>query len=168
MYEEVWHGCLLASVIQDIQVLGTRGIVVSFEGVDHCIHSTISYIAADNLAVHPLSGFFKKFSSTLRLCRFCIATKAQVGNSTESSFTLRSCASYDQQADDIETDASLSQTFGLKSRSSLNDVSHFHVMNGLPCDLAHDASSEGFVPGTIVHILQELTSERHFTLDQWN
>jgi len=60
-------------------------------------------------------------------------------------FTLRTKEGYDQQVKAIEDDPDLAKVYGVKSNSCLNKLHYFHVIGGMPSDLAHDLF-EGVLP----------------------
>ena len=44
----------------------TKGVEVTFEGLNHIFYGTVSMIIADNLAAHALAGFYCNFSTVNR------------------------------------------------------------------------------------------------------
>ena len=47
------------------------------EGQDRVFRGSIGPFSADNLGAHSLGGFMESFSS-LRICRFCMATRGDI------------------------------------------------------------------------------------------
>ena len=130
---------ILQPELVDIKELETKGVDVTFEGLNHIFYGTVSMIIADNLAAHALAGFYCNFSTVNRFCRFCNITKAELQEGKKiSSFTLRTNTSYDKNVKDIEQLPHLASVYGIKANSCLNSLTYFHVIDGFPRDLAHD------------------------------
>ncbi|KAJ8048053.1 hypothetical protein HOLleu_00218 [Holothuria leucospilota] len=55
------------TLIRDLKVLETEGIVVESQGEVHNFHGTVSCITADNLGSHAIGGFTESFTGT-RIC----------------------------------------------------------------------------------------------------
>ena len=104
---------------------------------------TVSMVIADNLAAHEIAGFMESFSS-FRCCRFCSATKESMQTCfEEKSLELRSKATYSARIGVVPNNPELSNVYGLKKESCLNDLKYFHICWGSPSDVAHDIF-EGF------------------------
>ena len=65
----------LEPCFRDIKTLEKDGIKVTFEGHEYQFYGTVSFVATDNLGAQAVGCYFETFSSTVRLCRFCQATK---------------------------------------------------------------------------------------------
>ena len=62
-----------------------------------------------------------------------------LGNNFKSTeFVMRTKEGYRNNASIIECHPDSASVYGLKSNSCLNLLTYFHVINGLPPDLAHD------------------------------
>ena len=59
------HQNILQPVLNDINELETKGVEVTFEGLNHFLW-TVSMVIADNLAAHALVGFYCNFSTVNR------------------------------------------------------------------------------------------------------
>lgn len=72
-----------------------------------------------------------------RCCRFCNATKEGMELKL-SDYALRTPESYDTIVTTVEAGPSLATVYGIKSRSELNSLDHYHVAGGIPSGAAHD------------------------------
>ena len=145
-YVEILQPCL-----DDLIKLETIGIKVRFENIEHLFKGTLSMVIADNLAAHALGGFFCNFSRVRRFCRFCNCSRDQLSENIKiNQVSLRTEKGYDNNIKNIEQDPSLTSVYGIKTQSCLHVLKYFHVVNGLPPDLAHDAFE-----GLAVDILSE-------------
>ena len=61
----------------------------------------------------------------------------------------------------------MASAYGLKSNSCLNELQFFHVVEGLPPDLAYDVF-EGFSFDSISNILESLVTLKRFSLQEFN
>ena len=96
---------MLSPLINDIKILETNGIQINFDGNQHHFFGTLTYISADNLAAHALGKFHENFSTVLRFCRFCRATRYEVqGAINTKNFTLWDKETFNAQALDVEND----------------------------------------------------------------
>ena len=77
----------------------------------------------------------------------------------------RSTAAYEQQADAVMQEPSLSKTYGIKGRSPLNSLSHFHVVDGLPPDIMHDLFESGVVTTLLERVVSHYITQGQFSLD---
>ena len=155
---------ILQPALDDIKELETKGVDVTFEGLNHIFYGTVSMIIADNLAAHALAGFYCNFSTVNRFCRFCNITKAELQEGKKiSSFTLRTNTGYDNNVKDIEQLPHLASVYGIKANSCLNSSSYFHVIDGFPPDLAHDLF-EGVAIDILTNIISELIGTLQLTL----
>ena len=73
-------------------------------------------------------------------------------NLPSSSFLLRTSEGYDNNVLNINTDKTLSSVYGIKKNSSPNCLQYYHVINGLPPDIAHDVF-EGFATDFLQKLL---------------
>ena len=73
-------------------------------------------------------------------------------NLPSSSFSLRTSEGYDNNVLNINADETLSSVYGIKGNSSLNCLQYYHVINGLPPDIAHDIF-EGFATDFLQNLL---------------
>ena len=158
---------ILAPLIKDLKQLETSGIDVKFEGnLSHFVGS-VSVFSADNLAAHAIGGFMENFSTVKRICRFCMCSNDELNIFEEEKFVRRTKNSYDLQVSMITEDPDMIQTYGVKSKSPLNNLNFFHVIGGLPPDISHDLF-EGVLPETLRHLTIAFIQEGLFTLEQLN
>ena len=61
----------------------------------------------------------------------------------------------------------MASAYGLKSNSCLNELQFFHVVEGLPPDLAYDVF-EGFSFDSISNILESLVTLKKCSLQEFN
>lgn len=57
----------------------------------------------------------------------------------------------------------MASAYGLKSKSCLNELQFFHVVEDLPTDLAHDVFEE-FSVDLMSNILESLATQKIFSL----
>jgi hypothetical protein len=154
-------------LLNDLQTLSSDGVKVSVHGEIYTFHGCVTFMSGDNLACNWLGGFFESFTST-RPCRYCRVPKENLRTTIAAAkFPMRSRTSYNRNADLVELDPSLSKIYGIKFRSPLNDIPHFHVIDGLAPDLAHDLF-EGVVPEVLCNMIRYLVQSRFCTLDYVN
>lgn len=139
------YGTLLRPLIQDLKVLEQDGIEVEVNKVKHSFRGTVSFVSADNLAAHSLGGFNESFNS-LRISRFCMVTKAEKNHCVNAeTCDMRTIQTYNAHISMVTQDPEMKSVYGVKMDSPLNQLSYFHVIQGLPSDIAHDLF-EGIVP----------------------
>ena len=156
------HG-MLGPVIVDLKVLETEGITVSLEENTHHFKGTASYMSGDNLAAHAVGGLHENFSTVLRFCRYCRVARHEIQEKINAKqFTLWYCATFDTQARDAANDHDLRSVYGVKEPPALNELQHFHTVNGLPPDISHDFF-EGIVPEVTFKVLSKLVEENILT-----
>ena len=131
------HGfnTVLAPLERDLQQLEVEGITFN-KGQEHfTIKGSLVCTCCDNLASHSIGGFIESFT-TLKPCRFGHVTLENLRNGETGA--LRSQTSYDNQCDAVQQFPDLSRCYGIKKPSYLNNLNFYHVVNGLPSDIAHD------------------------------
>ena len=83
--------------------------------------------------------FFCNFSTVKRFCRFCYCTKDQLADNTKiGKVSLRTEKGYNNNIKSIEQDSKFSSVYVIKKNSCWHQLKYYHVINGLPADLAHD------------------------------
>lgn len=123
-------------------------------------------LVADNLAAHAIGGYYQNFSTVQRFCRFCNRTKNDISNH-RCNDVIRSSKAYDAQVSEVEKEPELCKLYGIKERSVLNELEHFHISNGAPGDLAHDVF-EGFAIEFLTDIIVRLVRGKKVSLTQVN
>ena len=93
-------------------------------------------VLADNLAVHALGRFFCSFSTVQCFCRFC--------NWSQEYLKANLSSWYDNNVLNVNADKTLPFVYGIKENLSLNCLQHYHRIDGLPSDIAHNIF-KGFV-----------------------
>lgn len=138
-------------------------------GINACgmhFNGALAYISADNLASHFIGGFLESFSPNVkRPCRTCLSSNEEIKNTfIDSNIVLRTKDNYNLQVIEVENEPLKSTDYGLKTRSPFVD-SNFHVVEGLPPDIAHDIL-EGVAPYEIGLVLEHLiVVDKLFSLD---
>ena len=141
-------------LLYDIKVLESTGLFVKFEGKCYIFRGTVTMLVADNLAAHGLGGFFCNFSTVQRFRRFCNATKqGLIDDSNRKDWVLRTREDYDLKIRHLLDNPLMASAYGLKSKSCLNELQFFRIVEGLPPDLAHDVF-EGILVDLISNILE--------------
>lgn len=156
---------VLRPCIRDLQVLESEGIDIQLDDNHYHFFGTVSYVVADNLGAHGIGGLYENFSTVLRLCRFCNATKPTLTLFREEEFQLRSVESWSRQVTAIQADPTLAPVYGIKAKSPLDNLQYFNVVHGLPSDIAHDFL-EGIAPALTKATLVSIITERHITYEQ--
>ncbi|KAJ8018245.1 hypothetical protein HOLleu_43866 [Holothuria leucospilota] len=129
---------IFTPLLEDLKILEQEGIQTEVHGEQRTFYGTVSFLSADNLGSHEIGGFQTHFNHG-RICRECNVTKNDLKNHFRSdTVTLTTVNVYDQQAQAVAENPGLSSVYGIKKASILNQLSYFHVENGLPPDLAHD------------------------------
>ena len=162
-YEKV-----LEPLIKDLKTLETQGLDIGFEGKKLHFHGTLSMVVCDNLAAHALGGYFCSFSTAQCFCRFCNCKKDQLQEPSHiSHYTLCTKEGYDNIVQLVTEFPNLSSVYGIKSNSCLNQLQHFHVVNGLPPDLGHDLL-EDFAKDVLNIVIVRCLQQNYFTIDDLN
>ena len=151
---------ILKKAISDLMKLETEGITkedlvlpsqlmyknIFFKG-------TVSVLIAANRAVYEIGGLVENFNS-LGTCRFCMVTKHQMINTfSAKELVLRSHETYNSHLNVINQDPTANMTRGIKKKSALNDLHHYHNCWGSPSDIVHDIF-EGFGNDLIKHTVE--------------
>jgi len=148
---------VLRPLINDLTFLAEQGIVLERTDVTVTLHGALSAVVADNLAAHSIGGYLESFSS-IHPCRFCIIRKDKLKcEFVYNQAHLRTAASYDSQCLSVSRDQSFQSVYGLKRKSALNAVPHFHVISGLPSDVMHD-----LLEGVVCDVLESAVN--HFVM----
>jgi hypothetical protein len=148
-------------LINDLKDLETAGIDL---GPDFGTRKgTVIYVLGDNLGSHMIRGFLESFSGTY-FCRFCLATSDCLKTDTSLpplKFEQRTCENYDAAVATIEIN-NLENFQGIKKKSVLNELAHFHVCTpALPPCIGHDLF-EGIIPSDLTLCI------RHFVkIKKW-
>ncbi|XP_076322019.1 uncharacterized protein LOC143231361 [Tachypleus tridentatus] len=122
-------------------------------------------VVADNFGSHVIGGFLESFSA-LRSCIVCMVTRDDLRKLTDISKCLeRSIASYNYQVAMVETELTLSSTYGIKKRSPLNVLEQFYVANVLPPDILHDLFKSGLVSEILVSLIDQYVLSGYFSVE---
>ncbi|XP_033110190.1 uncharacterized protein LOC117111388 [Anneissia japonica] len=155
---------ILQPLIRDIHILETEGITVQLDGNEYHFYGTISFVASDNLGAHFMAGMFENFSTVLRQCRFCNSTKHNMHNNyDEGTFQSRANKEiWNTQAEAGTDNMDFARVYGIKRHSPLNQLSYYHVSQGLPSDASHDLF-EGVIPIILQTLFGRFVDQGHFT-----
>lgn len=151
-------------LIDDLIRLETEGVYVA--KMQKNVKGSVTFISADNLSSHSVSGFFESFGPTVnRLCRVCLAPRAELNEKFADQFELRTPENYNSHIDLVEQDLALPTAYGIKFNSPFNRLRYGHIINLLPPDLSHDLC-EGVIPRVLTLALKYFICEKKFfTLD---
>ncbi|CAC5384766.1 unnamed protein product [Mytilus coruscus] len=112
--------------------------LVGHQVKNYKIAGTVSVVIADNLGAHGIGGYMESFT-TLRNCRFCFIDKHHMQTKYDcSNFNMRTPEMYNDQARLVQDDPTLASVYGIKRSSTLNKLSHFHVVGKMSSDIEHD------------------------------
>lgn len=128
-----------------------------------CVKGTVLCVAADNLAVHSLAGFFESFG----VDRFCMATRSEIQDKEGSLGTSEPWTkdTHNQQVQEVQQDPTLSKQYGVKRGCLLTEsLEYFHCVSGYHPDILHDLL-EGIVPVELSLCISDLISKKYFTLE---
>ena len=158
---------LLAPFITDMNSLSREGIKIVHNDQSITFRAAVSFVSCDNLGAHWIGGFQESFSA-FRFCRICMLTSEKRGSTfNENQVTLRSVRGYNHHVEMVAEDPSLSTVYGVKCESPLNQLEHFHVVEGLPFDVAHDLF-EGVIHYVLDDIISALVSNGYITFSELN
>ena len=160
------YGEVLAPLIKDLKSLEVDGLDFTYDDVTLRVYGTISMAIGDNLALHALGGYYENFSTVQRFCRFCNRTMDSI-NDHNICDVLRTKEAYDCQLALVIQDSSMTPLYGIKRPCVLNDLNHFHIVDGAPGDLAHDVF-EGFAQDLMIQIVVQFVKDRLTTLEHVN
>jgi hypothetical protein len=161
---------LLKPIVDELKSL-EQGVEIILHGKLEVLYGTLALFTADNLASHEVGGFKKGFARGKRKCRYCLGTHEEIQCFFEDGmFIRRTIASHDLQTAGLETNSHehFAKVYGLNNKSILNELEHFHVVEGLVPDLMHDLH-EGILPYVLCLLLHYFITEKiFFTIDQFN
>ena len=144
---------VLEPLITDLQLLESDGICVKLCNTECHVHGSLATISADNLGSHQVGGFRQTFSSG-KMCRFCMVDFHNLSQHvTEEHCVIRTPDGHANHLNGISVDPSLSSTYGVKSVSPFNKLTHFSVTESLPPHSMHDIL-EGLCPINVCFVLQ--------------
>ena len=162
---------ILEPLIRDLITLEDIGLTIVKDDGQHIFRGSISVVIGDNLASHSIGGFMESFT-TSRFCRYCPMTRNNLQNlpidvDQMRMVQLRTCRDYDTLVSRVEHHAAFTKIYGIKARSCLNQLSFFHVVNGLPPDLGNDIF-EGVANEVLACVIVYCVSEGYYSLDILN
>ncbi|XP_066933831.1 uncharacterized protein [Clytia hemisphaerica] len=168
LLDDYCYGKILKPMLDDIKELEMNGLQFEVTGLSYKLRGSVSMLIADNLAAHAIGGFYCNFSTVQKFCRYCEIDLASLSFNTKTEdFELRTKTGYNNNVQSIENDPNLCSSYGIKIKSCLNDLNYFHVIDGLPPDLAHDCF-EGFAVDLVTNIIINFVKKGLFTLEVFN
>lgn len=161
---------LLRPLVDDLTKL-EEGVLMHISGIDRIVRGTLSAVIADNLGSHQIGCFKIGFSKGFRKCRFCLAVDDDIQcYFRDNQFIARDKIQHDQHCDGLSLESikeHLERLYGITGTSILNELSHFHVIGGLPPDVIHDIL-EGILPFVISKVIMYCIKSKFFTLKTLN
>ena len=158
---------VLNPLIQDLKTLESDGIIIERPEGNLRLHGSLLAVIGDNLGAHAIGGFVENFTS-FRYCRFCFMTKENMRQCAEcSGLPMRTTEMYNQQADIVQRNNALATTYGINRKSVLNELNFFHIIGGLPSDIAHDLF-EGVIPVVLTLVIKAFVQSGFFSLNLLN
>ena len=85
----------------------------------------------------------------------------------KKDWLLRSKDSHNYNIEKLEGDSEIASAYGIKKSLCLKDLKYFHVIQGLPPEIAHDVF-EGLAVDVISDILHCLVKEKCMTFQKNN
>lgn len=167
------HGMnqVLQPLVRDLNILATKGITISIDGIDHTYKGALIAFVADTPASHLVGGFKKSVGSAYRPCRTCMSSSESLKQIFDSKeFQLRTTMAHEAQCKLLSgaLHNHYSMTYGINERSILLDVKYFSMLNwGLPHDIMHDLF-EGVVQYEIKLLLLHCIASKYFSLEEFN
>ena len=151
-----------------MKVLEKNGIQIKFEGAAYMFLGTLTMMVADNLAAHAIGGNYCNFSTVKRFCRFCTFMKSRLNEIVLcDNLDMRTVEGYNNNVADVRIDPTLGPVYGLQTDSCLNELTYYHVINGLPPDIAHDVF-EGVARDLVTGTIVKFVKLGLFTLTEFN
>lgn len=163
------HGfnAVLQPLVRDLQHLETEGIVIERPDGQLTLRGTVITVIGDNLGMHSLGGFMESFN-VRRPCRFCSIEKDTLDNFNIANTPRRTPASYNDQVEVVSINPDMSSLYGVKANSVLNNLRYFHVVGGMPSDIAHDLFESGLACDILHCMIEYSISEGHFIMEYLN
>ena len=159
---------VLAPLIEDLKALEFDGVSVKYKNRTMHFCGTVFLILSDNLAAHWLGGFQENFSTTKRICRFCMCLRNEIGEILHNDdCVLRTPASFNQHVQFAGIGDEYIKEYGVKADCPFNELQYFHCVTGIPFDAAHDFL-EGVIPYILSSLVAKLVEKNFLTLEDFN
>lgn len=158
---------VLQPLVRDLQHLEAEGIHIERPDGQLTLRGTIIAVIGDNLGMHSLGGFMESFN-VRRPCRFCSIEKADLDNLNIANTPKRTPASYNDQVEVVSINPAMSSIYGVKSNSVLNNLRYFHVVGGMPSDIAHDLFESGLACDILHCMIVYSVNEGHYSIEYLN
>ena len=160
---------ILTPLLEDLQKIGTLGIKVPFQGVDHRLFGSLSTFVVDNLAVPALGGVLCRFSTVKKFCRFFNCRKNELHEHLPiNNFVLRTKMGYEGNMQSLELYPNFLSIYGIKCNSRLHSSKfvHVHIIKAAPRFSTRHIRK--FASDFISNIIKHCTLLQYFTLDELN
>ncbi len=161
---------LMRPIVEDLKLL-EKGVEMELPTGTETIFGTLVITTADNLGAHQIGGFKAGFATGFRKCRHCLATDLEIQTLfSDGEFVARTKEEHDRQCECLEIPGLAVHTakvYGLAEKSILNELEHFHVIDGLVPDLMHDIL-EGSLPAILIPLIEHCIANKFFTLKELN
>ena len=160
----------LRPFVNELKSLYVDGISVRVGSTESRYHGALVAFLADTQAAHKVGGFKGSVSFAHRICRTCMATRADTQCLfSEDRFKLRTPEQHEKHCQSLigihRHDNSVK--YGINRTSILEEVPGFSVVNGLPHDIMHDLF-EGVVHYEFKLFLQHCVSSKFFSIETLN
>jgi hypothetical protein len=161
---------LLRPLVDDKKKL-EEGVLMNISGIYRIVRGSLSAVIAENLGSHQIGCFKIGFSKGFRKCRFCLAVDDDIQcGFRDNQFISRDKIQHEQHCDGLSLESikeHLERLYGVTGTSILNELSHFHVIGGLPPDFMHDIL-EGILPLVISKVIMYCIKSNFFSLKTLN
>ena len=162
------YNAVLRPLINDLQQLEVQGVRFFFDGLEHTVYGTISKMVGDNLGQHAIGGFPQSFSTTLRACRYCMCLRSEMcDHYTDEKMIKRTASMHDEHLRCIEENEELSQVYGIKGYSVLDELTYYSSIGQTPFDISHDIL-EGLAVEVMTCVTRYFLRNNYFTLEYMN
>lgn len=147
--------------VKQFNNLAENGIIFTIKGKKTRVKFLLNLILGDNLGINKY--FDMNNHASKNSCRFCrLSTDFTRSSSKENPEAMRTIENYDQDIEENDHKAT-----GIKKKSSLNKIKHWHVTQNKHVDVMHDWF-EGILHYVMCFIILALIGCKYFTLDMLN
>lgn len=171
------HGVskLLKNFIQTVSRLVSGGFEIQVNGRAHNIEGALVMAPADTPAANSLGGFKEGVGFAYKKCRTCLISNNELSRQfRDTHFIERTNVNYDQSCRTLEgemtreTKSYWSKMFGINSRSCLNSLDNFDIIQCLTHDPMH-VLLEGLLPYEMSLLLTHcIDMKKYFSLNWLN
>lgn len=160
--KEFGNRCVFAKVVEELQLLENRGILVVTNESTIQIFFALCFVGGDNKGANEILGFVRSFSANF-YCRMCSSTKTQMCKSTKLDISKsRTPECYDKEL--RINNQTLTGRYG---ECVFNDLHCYHVYENFHTDIMHDWD-EGIWKYVMTDIVRYLVRNKVCSLDYLN